>query len=114
PEALSGLHLVAVSSLQLPSELCSNISKTAATNAVPSYNAEISPAATRGMLSGSIMMFTALGNLRAQACLKGWMIPTTMQLITAVGLLALVPFTQESPRWLMTKGRKQESLPGLN
>lgn len=87
-------------------------------NAVPSYNAEVSPAATRGLLSGSIMMVTSLGNLwgsgmsRAYATelsRKGWMVPTSMQLIPAVLILLLVPFTPESPRWLLLKGRRAEA-----
>ena len=85
-------------------------------NAVPSYNAETSPAATRGLLSGSLMLFTSLGNLwgagmsRAFATEQselGWMIPTGMQFIPAVLILALVPFTPESPRWLLLKGKKE-------
>ena len=87
-------------------------------NAVPAYNAEISPAATRGFLAGAIMMFAALGNLwgagmsRAYATeteAKAWMIPTSMQLIPAVILLVLVPFTPESPRWLILKNKKQHA-----
>lgn len=85
-------------------------------NAVPAYNAETSPAAVRGFLSGSIMMFTALGNLwgagmsRAYSTTlgrEGWIIPTAMQLIPAVGILVLVPFTPESPRWLILNGHKE-------
>jgi MFS family permease len=85
-------------------------------NAVPSYNAEISPAATRGLLSGSLMFFTALGNLwgagmsRAFATeqdRQGWMIPTAMQFIPAILIVGLVPFTPESPRWLILKGKKE-------
>lgn len=87
-------------------------------NAVPSYNAETSPAATRGLLSGSIIMITSLGNLwgagmsrtyAKELGQKGWMIPTAMQFIPAIGLLALVPFTPESPRWLIFRGRKREA-----
>jgi MFS family permease len=85
-------------------------------NAVPSYNAEISPAATRGLLSGSLMFFTALGNLwgagmsRAFATetrKQGWMIPTSMQFVPALLIIALIPFTPESPRWLVLKGKKE-------
>ena len=87
-------------------------------NVCPAYNAEVSPAATRGILSGSLMFLTGLGNLwgagmsRAYAdetADKGWIIPTAMQFVPAVLLLALVLLTPESPRWLLLHGRKQEA-----
>lgn len=89
----------------------------------PSYNAEISPASTRGLLAGSMMTLTALGNLwgagmsRAyvtELSNKGWIIPTAMQFIPAILLITLVPFTQESPRWLILKGRVEEAQRGLD
>lgn len=61
-------------------------------------------------------MVTGLGNLwgagmsRAYATdvkQHGWIIPTSMQFIPAVGLLLLMPFTPDSPRWLLLKGRKE-------
>jgi MFS family permease len=91
-------------------------------NAVPAYNAETSPAATRGLLSGSIILVSSLGNLwgsgmsRAYATTltaEGWIIPTAMQFIPAVGILALVPFTPESPRWLLLKGRRESAMESL-
>lgn len=42
------------------------------------------------------------------------MIPTAMQFIPAVGILALVPLTPESPRWLIFKGRPQEAKKNLD
>jgi len=92
-------------------------------NAVPAYNAETSPAATRGLLSGSIILVSSLGNLWGSGMSrafaqeqsdKGWMVATAMQFIPAVGLLALVPFTPESPRWLLLKGRKESAMANLN
>ncbi|CAK7224870.1 hypothetical protein SBRCBS47491_005701 [Sporothrix bragantina] len=87
-------------------------------NAVPAYNAEIVPAATRGLLAGGIMTITAAGNLwgagmsRAfanETAAKGWMIPVGVQFIPAVLLLVLVPFTPDSPRWLVMRGRKADA-----
>ncbi len=85
---------------------------------MPSYNSELVPAATRGLLAGGIMTVTAGGNLwgagmsRAYAketAARGWMIPVGVQFIPAVLLLALVPFTPDSPRWLILKGRKADA-----
>lgn len=92
-------------------------------NAVPSYNAETSPAAARGLLAGSIMVVTSLGNLwgagmsrayQTETSNNGWLIPTAMQFIPAIGLLALVPFTPESPRWLVLKGHKSAAKAALD
>lgn len=43
-----------------------------------------------------------------------WIIPTAMQLVPAVLLGTLVPFTVESPRWLISKGRNEEAQHSLN
>lgn len=92
-------------------------------NVVPAYNAEISPAAARGLLSGSLMMVTGIGNLWGAGMTKafdtvvedrGWIIPTCMQFVPAVTLSILVPFTPESPRWLILKGRKAEGKASLD
>lgn len=92
-------------------------------NAVPAYNAETAPPAVRGLLAGSIMFVTGLGNFwgagmsRAYSTAttkEGWLIPVAMQFIPAIGILALVPFTPESPRWLVLKGHKQKAKANLD
>ena len=73
-------------------------------------------------MAGSIILFSSLGNLwgagmsRAYATEtgeKGWIIPTAMQFIPALLLAILVPFTTQSPRWLLLKGRKEEATASL-
>lgn len=63
-------------------------------------------------------MASALGNLwgagmsRAYSTTltkEGWIIPTAMQFIPAVLLLGLIPWTPESPRWLVSKGHKSKA-----
>ena len=92
-------------------------------NMVPSYNSEIAPSRHRGLLGGSIMTFTGLGNLwgagmgeafKTETRKQGWLIPVAMQFIPAILMLSLVPFTPESPRWLIQKGRHEEAQKSMN
>jgi hypothetical protein len=41
-------------------------------------------------------------------------IPTSIQFVPAVGILLLVPFCPESPRWLVARGREGDGLKALN
>lgn len=92
-------------------------------NLVPSYNAEIAPSRHRGLLAGSMMTFTGGGNLwgagmgeafKTETSARGWLIPVSMQFVPAVLMLTMVPFTPESPRWLLLKGRNEEAAKNLN
>jgi hypothetical protein len=69
------------------------------------------------------MFITGMGNLwgagmsRAFATethSKGWIIPTAMQFVPALMMLLLVPFTPESPRWLILKGQMQKAKTSLD
>ncbi|KAJ5100417.1 hypothetical protein N7456_006469 [Penicillium angulare] len=92
-------------------------------NAVPSYSAEIAPSSLRGAFSGSLMCIVTLGNIwgagmgRAMASYTnnaGWLIPVGVQLIPAAILLIGLPFTVESPRWLLEQGKNELALRNLN
>jgi hypothetical protein len=90
---------------------------------VPGYTAEIAPVQVRAFFTGSLAFFVTGGNLwgagmsRAfvnETHNKGWQIPTAIQLVPVVILLIGVPFTPESPRWLLSKGKKEQALRSLN
>ncbi|WWC60685.1 uncharacterized protein I303_103261 [Kwoniella dejecticola CBS 10117] len=80
-------------------------------NCVPSYISEISPAGVRGFMSGTMTVLVTVGNLWGAGMSRifatetrriGWIIPVAIQFLPALGILVLVPFTPESPRWLIT------------
>jgi MFS transporter, SP family, sugar:H+ symporter len=85
---------------------------------IPTYQAELAPAPLRGFFAGNVQVLVHLGSIwgagmsRAysnELSKKGWMIPVSMQFIPAIVLLIGVPFCIESPRWLISKGRKVPS-----
>ncbi|RLM58749.1 polyol transporter 5-like [Panicum miliaceum] len=80
----------------------------------PVYNAEISPASTRGVLSSLVDIFINVGMLLsyvsnyAFASLPvhlGWRVMFAMGVIPPVFIAAGVFFMPESPRWLAMRGR---------
>ena len=92
-------------------------------NAVPSYLAEISPSSLRGFFAGIMNIVVALGNLwgsgmgRAYAteeAKRGWQIPVAVQFIPVLMMIVMVPFTPESPRYLVMHGKSDQALKGLN
>lgn len=89
--------------------------------AIPTYQAELSPAPLRGFFAGNVQVLVHVGSIWGSSMSraysnethkKGWIIPTAMQLIPAILLLIFVPFCIESPRWLISKGRKVSSSQG--
>ena len=99
-------------------------------NAIPNYNSEICPTDVRGFFTGSLLFFNVLGGVwgsgmsRAYATVMGdkaWMvsmrpdiaddqIPTAMQLIPSAIMLVCVPFTPESPRWLVLHNKREKAI----
>lgn len=82
---------------------------------IPTYQAELAPAPLRGFFAGNVQVLVHLGSIwgagmsRAYANeegKEGWMVPVGVQMIPAVLLLVGVPFCIESPRWLISHGRK--------
>jgi sugar porter (SP) family MFS transporter len=91
---------------------------------VPMYISELSPPAIRGRLVGIYELGWQIGGLvgfwinyglsRTMApSHKQWLIPFAVQLIPA-GLLLIGSFwIKESPRWLLTKNRREKALQNL-
>ncbi|KAF2191392.1 general substrate transporter [Zopfia rhizophila CBS 207.26] len=96
----------------------------AASNMVPIYISELSPPAVRGRLVGIYELGWQLGglvgfwiNYGLQETMapshKQWIIPFAVQLIPAGMLLIGALWIKESPRWLFTKGKREQALKNL-
>ena len=92
-------------------------------NVVPTYLAEIAPAGLRGFFAGTMNIVTVCGQLwgtgmgRAYAnstANSGWIVPVAVQFIPVALIFVLIPFCRDSPRWLITKGRKEEAVAALD
>lgn len=60
---------------------------------------------TIGVASG---FFICYGTVKIPSSLS-WRLPFALQTLTALTLTALAPFQPYSPRWLLSKGRRQEA-----
>ncbi|CAH0018366.1 unnamed protein product [Clonostachys rhizophaga] len=89
---------------------------------VPIYQAETAPKVLRGMFTSTIQLMIVLGQLIATLVTygtqdipepRGWQIPVGLQLIIPVVILAFLPLLPESPRWLLSRGRKGDALRSL-
>lgn len=92
---------------------------------VPIYISEIAPPAIRGRLVGTYELGWQIGGLvgfwinygMSQSLPYGrnqWLIPFAVQLIPAgIVLLGSLIFLRESPRWLWSRGRREEGIKNL-
>lgn len=92
-----------------------------ASNMVPIYISELSPPAVRGRLVGIYELGWQIGglvgfwinygvNTTLPANRTQWIIPFAVQLIPAGMLFFGTLWIKESPRWLFSKGRREEAL----
>lgn len=95
-----------------------------ASNMVPIYISELAPPAVRGRLVGIYELGWQIGGLVGFWINYGvnntlpsnheqWIIPFAVQLIPAGLLLVGALWIKESPRWLLSKGRREEGLNNL-
>ncbi|KAF1978584.1 quinate permease [Bimuria novae-zelandiae CBS 107.79] len=93
-------------------------------NMVPIYISELSPPAIRGRLVGIYELGWQIGGLvgfwinyglqeTMEPSHKQWMIPFAIQLVPAGCLLMGVFWMRESPRWLFTKGKREQAMKNL-
>ncbi|QRD85451.1 general substrate transporter [Aspergillus flavus] len=89
---------------------------------VPTFQSEIVPAQVRGLAVGTYQFSIILGGLIINSICRGtskiqddraWRIPLGLFYIVPAIVLSLIWFVPESPRWLLQKGRVEESQASL-
>lgn len=89
---------------------------------VPIFQAEASPRVLRGMFGSTIQAMVLFGQVISTLVTYGtetipsaaaWRIPIGLQFIAPCLLLAMLYFLPESPRWLLSRGRREEAIHSL-
>ncbi|KAJ5212494.1 uncharacterized protein N7498_004140 [Penicillium cinerascens] len=88
-----------------------------------SYQSEISPAAMRGTIVGSLQLFIQIGQIYAAGVNRayststhpsGWIIPVAIQAGVPSIVFVCNFFIPDSPRWLISKDRKEDAVKVLD
>ncbi|OAA72309.1 General substrate transporter [Cordyceps fumosorosea ARSEF 2679] len=89
---------------------------------VPIFQAEASPRVLRGMFGSTLQAMVIFGQVVSTLVTygtetiqtaAGWRIPIGLQFIAPCLLCAMLYFLPESPRWLLSHGRREEAIQSL-
>lgn len=89
---------------------------------VPIFQAEASPRVLRGMFGSTLQAMVLFGQVISTLVTygtetihnaAGWRIPIGLQFIAPCLLLSMLYFLPESPRWLLSRGRREEAVQSL-
>lgn len=89
---------------------------------IPIYSAEVAPEVLRGMFGSTIQVMVIFGQVVSTIITYGtkniegaaaWQIPIGLQLVVPGIITALLPFLPESPRWLLSKDRRELAVANL-
>lgn len=90
-----------------------------AENTATTYQSEITPASVRGAVVSSVQTFIQFGqimssgvneNFKDATGPRGWIIPVSIQALLPTMILVLSIWIPPSPRWLISKQRKEDAV----